>query len=153
MAIPLNAIPNVKILMSALPHFQLVRSIVKYQQPFVTNNRKIKPAIISKSIVTWAKKRWRRLYRDALSAGLLIEHAILFKLTVLVTNNANNIFAKQVTRALFQLKFEFKIPTNSLIWSIWYNLRFDAWDYIGFSTGYNLVKFLSCTEHIIIAAI
>src|SRR3990167_8774926 len=108
--------PNVKILMSDFPHFQLVRSIVKYQQPLVTkNNRKIKLAIMSKSIVTSAKKRCRRLYRDDLSAGLLIEQAILFKLTVLVTNKANNIFAKHVTRALFQLKFEFKIPINSLI--------------------------------------
>ena len=51
-----------------------------------------------------------------------------------------------MTRALFQLKFEFRIPINSLIWSIQYNLRFDAWDYIGFSTSYNFVKFLSCTE-------
>lgn len=113
-AIPLNAIAKVKILM--FRHCQFVRSIAQYYWPSGTKNkRKIKAAIISKSIQNLAKKRCNRLYRDICSALLLIEQAILFKLTVRVVNNANNIFAKQFTRALFQLKLAFKIKINSLI--------------------------------------
>ena len=105
----------IKILIFALPYFQLVRSKHRRYGGFSGNKLNINFEIIFVSTMKLAKNLWMRRSFDSTIALPSNPWASLLKQTVCTLHNAMMKETKNFTLALFHPNRDWKMSTNSLL--------------------------------------